>query len=180
MSVAEGEHIGIVGRTGAGKSTIMVALYRLVELSSGSITIDGIDISTIGLADLRSKIAIIPQDPTLFSGTIRSNLDPFGIYEDARLWDALKRSSLVEHTSVLSGKDAEGRDSEEDVPSGAATPIKRITLDTIVEDEGNNLSVGQRSLVSLARALVKNSRIVMLDEATGELNLVDSFVYGAQ
>jgi ABC-type multidrug transport system fused ATPase/permease subunit len=148
--------------------SIMVVLYRLVELNSGSITLDGIDISTIGLTDLRSKIAIIPQDPTLFSGSLRSNLDPFGMYDDARLWDALKRSSLVDFTKEPEGdhNDGEGKDL-----SGAATPVKRISLDTQIEDGGENLSVGQRSLVSLARAMVKNSRVVMLDEATGELLL---------
>lgn len=153
----------------------MVALYRLVELSSGSITLDGVDISTIGLANLRTKIAIIPQDPTLFSGTIRSNIDPFGIYDDARLWDALKRSSLAEYTSAPNPKGEEDLGSDVDeIPSGATTPVQRITLDSVIEAEGGNLSVGQRSLVSLARALVKNSRIVMLDEATGELTTLPS------
>jgi ABC-type multidrug transport system fused ATPase/permease subunit len=95
----------------------------------------------------------------LFSGTLRSNLDPFGTYDDARLWDALKRAYLVDRpTAVREILD------EEDAPSGAQTPVNRFTLDTVIEEEGGNLSVGQRSLVSLARALVKDSKIIVLDE----------------
>ncbi|KAL1740116.1 P-loop containing nucleoside triphosphate hydrolase protein [Schizophyllum fasciatum] len=161
MKIASGEKIGIVGRTGAGKSSIMTALFRLVELTSGSIVIDGVDISTVGLADLRSGLSIIPQDPLLFSGTLRSNLDPFGLHDDARLWDALKRSYLVESLKA---------ESEDDSPEGARTPVNRFSLDSVIEDEGNNLSIGQRSLVSLARALVKDTNILILDEATASVD----------
>ncbi|KAG8702705.1 hypothetical protein FRC09_004597 [Ceratobasidium sp. 395] len=165
LRVKGGEKIGIVGRTGAGKSSIMAALYRIVELTSGSILLDGVDISQIGLHTLRKNIAIIPQDPLLFSGTLRSNLDPFGVYDDARLWDALKRAYLVDRpTTVQVNEDGE------DVPSGAQTPVNRFTLDTVIEEEGGNLSVGQRSLVSLARALVKDSKIIVLDEATASVD----------
>ncbi|CAE6465597.1 unnamed protein product [Rhizoctonia solani] len=166
MRINGGEKIGIVGRTGAGKSSIMIALYRMVELTSGSISLDGVDISQIGLHTLRDRIAIIPQDPLLFSGTLRSNLDPFGIYDDARLWDALKRAYLVDRPTVAQEISVDG----EDVPSGAQTPVNRFTLDTVIEEEGGNLSVGQRSLVSLARALVKDSKVIVLDEATASVD----------
>ncbi|KAH7334391.1 ABC transporter [Rhizoctonia solani] len=166
MRINGGEKIGIVGRTGAGKSSIMIALYRMVELTSGSISLDGVDISQIGLHALRDRIAIIPQDPLLFSGTLRSNLDPFGVYDDARLWDALKRAYLVDRPTAAREISADG----EDVPSGAQTPVNRFTLDTVIEEEGGNLSVGQRSLVSLARALVKDSKVIVLDEATASVD----------
>ncbi|KAK7032834.1 oligomycin resistance ATP-dependent permease YOR1 [Favolaschia claudopus] len=162
MTVQAGEKIGIVGRTGAGKSSIMTALFRLVELTSGSIQIDGVDVSKIGLGDLRTGLSIIPQDPLLFSGTLRSNLDPFNLHDDATLWDALRRSYLVEPVKPQGSID-EG-------PSGVNTPMNKFTLDSVIEDEGQNLSVGQRSLVSLARALVKDSRIIVLDEATSSVD----------
>ncbi|KAI0749569.1 ABC transporter [Daedaleopsis nitida] len=165
MSVKPGEKVGIVGRTGAGKSSIMTTLYRLVELTAGSIVIDGVDISSIGLKDLRNGLAIIPQDPLLFSGTLRSNLDPFGVHDDTKLWDALKRAYLVEDR-----KNHSLDQSEEDGEKGSRTPVNRFTLDSPIEDEGSNLSIGQRSLVSLARALVKDSKILILDEATASVD----------
>ncbi|KZV74002.1 hypothetical protein PENSPDRAFT_244681 [Peniophora sp. CONT] len=166
MTIRGGEQVGIVGRTGAGKSSIMTTLYRIVELSEGKIEIDGVDISKIGLTDLRQALSIIPQEAQLFSGTLRSNLDPFGLHDDARLWDALRRSYLVDDIPL------KGTDGKEEVPAGASTPnsAPRFTLDSIIEDEGSNVSVGQRSLVSLARALVKDSRILILDEATASVD----------
>uniref|UniRef100_A0A8H7Y0W3 ABC transporter n=1 Tax=Psilocybe cubensis TaxID=181762 RepID=A0A8H7Y0W3_PSICU len=167
MNVAAGEKIGIVGRTGAGKSSIMTALYRIVELTSGSVVLDDIDVSTIGLADLRKGLAIIPQDPLLFSGTLRSNLDPFNLHDDATLWDALKRAHLVESSAA---KQRNSTTEDETPGSGTQTPVNRFSLDTVIEDEGGNLSVGQRSLVSLARALVKNAKVIILDEATASVD----------
>ncbi|KAK7571720.1 hypothetical protein V3481_018928 [Fusarium oxysporum f. sp. vasinfectum] len=152
IHVAAGERIGVVGRTGAGKSSIASTLFRLVELSSGSIIIDGLDISTIGLHDLRSKLAIIPQDPTLFRGTIRSNLDPFNEHSDLELWSALRQVDLVSLSATIDDKTG------------------RVRLDSVVEEEGINFSLGQRQLMALARALVRGSRIVVCDEATSSVD----------
>lgn len=146
VHVKGGERIGVVGRTGAGKSSIMQALFRLVELSGGSVTIDGVNISKIGLHDLRSRLAIIPQDPTLFKGTVRSNLDPFDEHTDLELSDALQKANL-------SG--GEGNS---------------VGLDTAVEEEGMNFSLGQRQLMALARALVRDAKIIICDEATSSVD----------
>lgn len=171
LKVNAGEKVGIVGRTGAGKSSLLTGLLRLVELERGSVAIDGVDVSKIGLADLRRKIAVLPQDPLIFSGTLRSNLDPFGEYDDARLNDALKRSYLVTDSEATpSGAATPASAEATPVPTSAKAP-QRFSLDTAIEEEGANLSLGQRSLVSLARALVKDSRIILLDEATASVDV---------
>ncbi|TLD39578.1 hypothetical protein E2P81_ATG00565 [Venturia nashicola] len=148
-----GERIGVVGRTGAGKSSIMSTLFRMVELSGGSISIDGINIAEVGLGDLRSRLAIIPQDPTLFRGTIRTNLDPFNEHTDLELWSALRQADLVGAEAQMEDRTA------------------RIHLDTVVEEEGLNFSLGQRQLMALARALVRRSQIIVCDEATSSVDM---------
>ncbi|KJK74072.1 Oligomycin resistance ATP-dependent permease YOR1 [Metarhizium anisopliae BRIP 53293] len=156
MHIRGGERVGIVGRTGAGKSSIMSTLFRLVEISAGTIAVDGVNISTVGLYDLRSRLAIIPQDPTLFRGTVRSNLDPFGEHADLALWSALRQAHLVPAGASL--------DDRRPDPS-------RIRLDSVVEEDGLNFSLGQRQLMALARALVRGSQIIVCDEATSSVDM---------
>ncbi|XP_055943741.1 uncharacterized protein LOC129974949 isoform X1 [Argiope bruennichi] len=148
FSIEASEKVGIIGRTGAGKSSITLALFRIIEPVSGTILIDDVDITKIGLHNLRTKLTIIPQDQVLFTGTLRINLDPNNEHSDDQLWDSLEKSYLKTFVSNLN----EGLEYE-------------------IEEGGSNLSAGQRQLVCLARALLKNSKILVLDEATASVDM---------
>ncbi|QOU20165.1 hypothetical protein BRETT_004817 [Brettanomyces bruxellensis] len=166
LSIKSQEKVGIVGRTGAGKSSLTLALFRLIEASGGHINIDDLDTSKLGLFDLRSRLSIIPQDSQIFQGTIRSNLDPTDQYTDEALWNALKLSHLSDHIKKM----------YEDIDDKST--VKYNPLLSPVSEGGSNLSVGQRQLMCLARALCKeNCRILVLDEATANVDVqTDSIV----
>ncbi|CAI4063089.1 ATP-binding cassette transporter YOR1 SKDI_07G5290 [Saccharomyces kudriavzevii IFO 1802] len=164
LNIESGEKIGICGRTGAGKSTIMSALYRLNELSAGKILIDDVDISKLGLFDLRRKLAIIPQDPVLFRGTIRKNLDPFDERTDDELWDALVRGGAIAKNDLSEAK------LQKPDKNGTHGRMHKFHLDQAVEEEGSNFSLGERQLLALTRALVRQSKILILDEATSSVD----------
>ncbi|KAJ2784237.1 hypothetical protein H4R18_001225 [Coemansia javaensis] len=175
FSVAHGERIGVVGRTGAGKSTLSLALLRFIEAAQGSIVVDGVDVARIGLEDLRRNVTIIPQDPVLFNGTIRFNLDPFDEYPDALLWDALTRTCLAQPQQPADdgGSSSSVSSSSKAAAADAAGPTMSsvfASLDAEIKENGKNLSLGQRQLVALARALVRRSRLIIMDEATASVD----------
>ncbi|KAL4891206.1 P-loop containing nucleoside triphosphate hydrolase protein [Aspergillus ambiguus] len=181
FTLEHNQRVGVVGRTGAGKSSLTLALFRFLEARTGRIVVDGLDVSKMKLHALRSRLAIIPQDPVLFSGTVRSNLDPFNEYTDLELYNALERVHLLSFEDTLtlgsqsSHEPLSGSDTVGSSASSTAGPAKLpgffASLSSPISEGGLNLSQGQRQLLCLARAIVSHPKIMILDEATSAVDM---------